>query len=117
MNSIQKIISENPPIYKIDLPTFSGPLDLLLHLIERNELDITAISLAAVTDQYLEQIDKLRDQRLEQLMDFLVIGAKLLVIKSRALLPQLPGDFSEDDEEEDPAETLASNVFHCWIRK
>lgn len=110
MNSIQKITSENQLVYKIELPTFSGPLDLLLHLIERNELDITAISLAAVTDQYLEQIDKLRDERLEQLMDFLVVGAKLLVIKSRALLPQLPGEFIEDEEEEDPAESLARQL-------
>lgn len=110
MNSLQKLTSENPVVYKIDLPTFSGPLDLLLHLIERNELDITAISLAAVTDQYLEQIDRLREERLEQLMDFLVIGAKLLVIKSRALLPQLPGELSEDEEEEDPAETLARQL-------
>ncbi len=110
MNSIQKITSENQLVYIIELPTFSGPLDLLLHLIERNELDITAISLAAVTDQYLEQIDKLRDERLEQLMDFLVVGAKLLVIKSRALLPQLPGEFFEDEEEEDPAESLARQL-------
>lgn len=110
MNSIQKITSENQLVYKIELPTFSGPLDLLLHLIERNELDITAISLAAVTDQYLEQIDKLQDERLEQLMDFLVVGAKLLVIKSRALLPQLPGEFFEDEEEEDPAESLARQL-------
>lgn len=110
MSSIHKITSDNPVVYKIDLPTFSGPLDLLLHLIERNELDITAISLAAVTDQYLEQIDRLREERLEQLMDFLVIGAKLLVIKSRALLPQMPGELSENEEEEDPAETLARQL-------
>lgn len=110
MRSIHKITSDHPVIYKIDLPTFSGPLDLLLHLIERNELDITAISLAAVTDQYLEQIDRLREERLEQLMDFLVIGAKLLVIKSRALLPQMPGELLEDEEEEDPAETLARQL-------
>ncbi|MGD2049869.1 MAG: segregation/condensation protein A [Chloroflexota bacterium] len=110
MSSIHKITSDNPVVYKIDLPTFSGPLDLLLHLIERNELDITAISLAAVTDQYLEQIHRLREERLEQLMDFLVIGAKLLVIKSRALLPQMPGELSDDEEEEDPAETLARQL-------
>lgn len=110
MSAILELASDNPLVYKIELPTFSGPLDLLLHLIERNELDITAISLAAVTDQYLEQIEKLRDERLEQLMDFLVIGAKLLVIKSRALLPQVPGEFADDEEEEDPAEALARQL-------
>jgi segregation and condensation protein A len=110
MNAIHKITAEHPVVYKIDLPTFSGPLDLLLHLIERNELDITSISLAAVTDQYLEQIDRLREERLEHLMDFIVIGAKLLVIKSRALLPQLPGEISDEEEEEDPAETLARQL-------
>ena len=76
--------------YKIEVPAFSGPLDLLLHLIERNELDITSISLTAVTEQYLAQIEQFKADRMELLVDFLIIGARLLVIKSRALLPQLP---------------------------
>lgn len=91
--------------YTIDLPVFSGPLDLLLHLIEREELDITAISLAKVTEQYLEQIEELKKNRMEQLIDFLVIGARLVLIKSRALLPQ-ETILSDDEEEEDPAEAL-----------
>ncbi len=98
------------PAYKITIPTFSGPLDLLLHLIERNELDITAISLATVADQYLQQIDKLKENNVEDLMDFLVIGARLLVIKSRALLPQLPPELAGENDEEDPAETLARQL-------
>jgi segregation and condensation protein A len=96
--------------YKIHLPTFSGPLDLLLHLIERSELDITAISLATVTDQFLQQVEQMREDRLDHLMEFIVIGAKLLVIKSRALLPQLPSEIAEDDEEENPAEALARQL-------
>jgi segregation and condensation protein A len=95
--------------YKIDVPAFSGPLDLLLHLIERNELDITAISLTAVTEQYLAQIEQLKADRMELLVDFLIIGARLLVIKSRALLPQLPPSLL-DAEEEDPAEALARQL-------
>jgi segregation and condensation protein A len=95
--------------YQIDLPVFTGPLDLLLHLIERQELDITAISLLAVTEQYLEQVGRLKEDKIEQLIDFLVIGARLVLIKSRALLPKspllLPGD-----EEEDPAEALARQL-------
>ncbi|MCA9922379.1 MAG: segregation/condensation protein A [Anaerolineales bacterium] len=91
--------------YQIDLPAFSGPLDLLLHLIERQELDITAISLAHVTDQYLLQIEQLKEDRMEQLIDFLVVAARLVLIKSRALLPQTPVVI-EGEEEEDPAEAL-----------
>lgn len=94
-----------PRPYTIDLPSFAGPLDLLLHLIERQELDITAISLAKVTDQYLEQIEQLKQNRIEQLIDFLVVAARLVQIKSRALLPQTPV-IIEGEEEEDPAEAL-----------
>jgi segregation and condensation protein A len=93
--------------YSVQLPVYSGPLDLLLHLIQRNELDITAISLVEVTEQYLEQ--ELTENRVERLSDFLVIGARLLVIKSRALLPEIPADQLQEDEE-DPAETLARQL-------
>jgi segregation and condensation protein A len=98
-------VSTAAPHYTIDLPAFSGPLDLLLALIERQELDITAISLARVTAQYLAQIELLKQDRLEELIDFLVIGARLVLIKSRALLPQEPV-IGEEGEEEDPAEAL-----------
>ena len=92
--------------YLIDLPEFSGPLDLLLHLIDRSELDITAISLARVTAQYLAQIEALKESRLENLIDFVVVGARLMVIKSRALLPQEPNLAGDETEEEDPAAAL-----------
>lgn len=92
--------------YAIDLPAFAGPLDLLLHLIDREELDITAISLAEVTEQYLAQIEQLKKNRMEQLIDFLVIGARLVLIKSRALLPQEITPAGDEDDEEDPAEAL-----------
>ncbi len=92
--------------YTIDLPLFSGPLDLLLHLIERQELDITAISLTQVTAQYLAQIEQLKQNRLENLIDFLVVGARLTVIKSRALLPETLTFAGDEEEEEDPAEAL-----------
>lgn len=92
--------------YQVELPVFNGPLDLLLHLIEREELDVTAVSLVQVTGQYLAQVRQMESDQLESLIDFISIGARLLLIKSRALLPRpiaLPG---EDDEEEDPAEAL-----------
>jgi len=91
--------------YRVELPVFAGPLDLLLHLIERDELDITAVSLAQVTGQYLEQIRRLGEDQLDSLIDFISIGARLVLIKSRALLPRppiLPGG----EDEEDPAEAL-----------
>ncbi|MFZ0548473.1 MAG: segregation/condensation protein A [Candidatus Promineifilaceae bacterium] len=96
--------------YRIELPAFTGPLDLLLHLIERNELDITAISLSTVTEQYLDQIEQLKQEKVEHLIDFLVIGARLVLIKSRALLPQMPSAYLDDEEEEDPAEALARQL-------
>jgi segregation and condensation protein A len=95
--------------YRIDLPAFSGPLDLLLHLIERQELDITAISLVQVTEQYLAQIEQLKENRIDELIDFLVIAARLVLIKSRALLPQTPV-IIEGEEEEDPAEALVRQL-------
>lgn len=91
--------------YVIEVPAFSGPLDLLLHLISREELDITAISLAKVTEQYLLQVETMRDGKIEHLIDFLVVGARLLLIKSRALLPQ-PATVTAEEEEEDPADAL-----------
>ncbi len=96
--------------HQLDLPAFAGPLDLLLHLIERNELDITLISLAHVAEQYLAQVEELRTNRMEHLIDFIVIGARLALIKSRALLPQTPSQFLDDEAEEDPAEALLQQL-------
>ena len=92
--------------YTIELPEYSGPLDLLLHLIDKDELDITAISLARVTAQYLQQVEKLKENRVAQLIDFLVVSARLVLIKSRALLPQTPALPGDDEFEEDPAAAL-----------
>ena len=76
--------------YQIQLPVFEGPLDLLLHLIEREELDITTVALAQVTDQYMAYLAELERKQVKELTDFLVIAAKLLLIKSMALLPRPP---------------------------
>lgn len=94
---------------KIDLPEFSGPLELLLHLIEEQELDITAISLATVAEQYLAFVRQLEENRVEFLIDFLVIGARLLVIKSRSLLPPQSIDTTESLED-DPAAALTRQL-------
>jgi segregation and condensation protein A len=76
--------------YNVQTPVYEGPLDLLLNLIEHAELDITAVSLAMVTDQYLVYINGLEQINADEISAFLVIAAKLLQIKSEALLPRPP---------------------------
>jgi len=94
--------------FQLRLPVFEGPLDLLLYLIEREELDITAVSLVQVTDQYLtylragEQIDA------AALAEFIAIGAKLIFLKSRALLPRPVT--ATDEEDEDLGEDLVRRL-------
>jgi len=97
-------------VYEVKLPVFQGPLDLLLHLIQREELDITKVSLAQVTDQYLAHISLLEELTAEILADFLVVAAKLLLIKSDALLPRPPGAPGEE-EEEDVGDELARQLI------
>lgn len=85
----------------ISLPVFEGPLDLLLHLIERDDLDITAVSLVAVADQYLAAIHNDDGVDPQALAEFVAIGAKLIYLKSRALLPRTPDEgvaLLEDDD-------------------
>lgn len=95
--------------YQVHLPVFEGPLDLLLHLIEREEMDITKVALAQVTDQYLAYLSVLKEVEVEFLTDFLVVAAKLLFIKSQALLPRPPPSLV-DEEEEDVGDQLARQL-------
>jgi segregation and condensation protein A len=74
--------------YTVRIPSYEGPLDLLLDLIERAELDITTVSLAMVTDQYLAHIRSLEQSQPDDISAFLVLAARLLQIKSEALLPR-----------------------------
>lgn len=97
-----------PDAYRVALDVYEGPLDLLLRLIERQELDITRVSLALVTDQYLEYIARLVEVKSDDLADFLVVAAKLLVIKSKSLLP--PPAVVEPEAEEDIGEQLARQL-------
>ncbi|MCU0491903.1 MAG: segregation/condensation protein A [Chloroflexaceae bacterium] len=92
-------------MYTITLPTFAGPLDLLLQLIERAELDITTIALAQVADQYLAHVRSLESPEPRALAEFIALAARLLLIKSRALLPRpaiapQPGDGNAVDDAE-----------------
>lgn len=83
--------------YHVRLEQFEGPLELLLHLIEKEKLDITRVSLAHVADQYLEHLGRERGLPLSHLAEFLSIASRLLLLKSRALLPLL--HFTEEEEE------------------
>lgn len=105
-----KLTNEILAAYSVDLPGFQGPLDLLLNLIEQEELDITKISLAYVTDQYLAYLDILREIDPDELADFLVVAAKLILIKSEALLPRPPASML-DEEEEDVGDELARQLL------
>jgi segregation and condensation protein A len=94
--------------YTVLLPVYEGPLDLLLDLIERAELDITRVSLAQVTDQYLEYLRLIPAHGLADLASFLVVAARLLQIKSEALLPRPP---TREPGEEDPGDALARQLI------
>jgi len=96
--------------YRVQLPAFDGPLDLLLSLIEERELDITVIALAAVTDQFLAHVRALDAPDPRLLADFLAVAARLLLIKSRSLLPPPPAPDEEDEAEEDVGEALARQL-------
>jgi segregation and condensation protein A len=89
--------------FQLRLPVFEGPLDLLLYLIEREELEITAVSLVQVTDQYLSYLHSGDQIDAAALAEFIAIGARLLFLKSRALLPRPPTD---EQPEEDLGEDL-----------
>ncbi len=91
--------------YKVRLDIFEGPLDLLLHLIKRNEVDIYDIPIADITRQYLEYIDILKEMNLNLAGEFLVMAATLTHIKSRLLLP-IDAEESGEEEGPDPREEL-----------
>lgn len=89
--------------FQLQLNVFEGPLDLLLHLIEREELDITAVALVQVTDQYLSYLRSAEEIDATALAEFIAVGTRLLYLKSRALLPQPEAD-------EEPIEDLGEDL-------
>lgn len=93
--------------YEVHISVFEGPLALLLKLIEKNELDITEIALAQVTDEFMDHVERMRaNMEIEVVADFLFVAAKLLWIKSRALLPKSPVPSNGQEEEEDVGDEL-----------
>lgn len=97
-----------PTGYIVETQEFRGPLDLLLSLIEKEELDITRIALAQVTDQYLAYLSRMPRRDPAELSAFLWVAARLLWIKSRALLPRLP--LAAEEQEEEEAEDLVRRL-------
>ena len=95
--------------YPVRLENFEGPLDLLLHLIKRNEVNIYDIPITLITKQYLEYIDLMQEMNLDVAGEFLVMAATLIHVKSRMLLPR--PDPTQEDPEEDPREALVRRLL------
>jgi segregation and condensation protein A len=95
--------------YRVKLDVFEGPLDLLLHLIKKNEVEIVDIPIAAITEQYLAYLEMMRDLSLDIAGEFLVMAATLTLIKSRMLLP--PSESDEAEEEPDPRADLVRQLL------
>lgn len=96
----------------VKIPVFEGPLDLLLHLIEKNKLNIYDIPIVEITDQYVSYVEQMEEENLDVISGFLVMAATLIEIKSRMLLPK-----EEKEEEEDPREELVRRLLEYKIYK
>src|SRR5699024_9717772 len=92
----------------VKLPVFEGPLDLLLHLIEKSKIDIYDIPIVEITEQYLDYIRQMEQEDLDVMSEFMVMAATLLDIKCRMLLPR---EVNEEGEEEDPREELVRQLL------
>jgi segregation and condensation protein A len=96
------------PFYRVKLDIFEGPLDLLLHLIKKSEVEITDIPIAMITEQYLAHVEMMRELSLDVAGEFLVMAATLMLIKSRLLLP---ASEEEEPEENDPRAELVQQLL------
>ncbi len=91
-------------VYTVKTDVFEGPFDLLLHLVSRQKLDVNAISVSTVADQYLEHIDRMADLDLDVASDFLLVAATLLEIKAASLLPKEEAYFGDELDDLSPEE-------------
>lgn len=97
-------------VYKVQLDSFNGPLDLLLHLIRKQEINIYDIPIALITKQYLDYLTLMKNLNLSFAGEFLVMAATLLQIKSRLLLPKEEAPTEEDGDEDDPRAELVRQL-------
>lgn len=100
----------------LKLEVFEGPLDLLLHLIKENKMDIFDIEIESITRQYLDYIHKMKEQNLDIASAYLVMASELTLIKARMLLPRPKVD-DEEKEEEDPREELVARLLEYQAYK
>ena len=100
----------SPDAYKVKLDSFEGPLDLLIHLIRKNEVNIYDIPIALITEQYLSYLTLMQELNLDVAGEFLVMASTLIHIKSRTLLPR-PDPTQDEDAEEDPREALVRRLL------
>lgn len=98
----------------VKLEVFEGPLDLLLHLIDKNKVDIYDIPIVEITEQYLDYIKQMRDRDMNVMSEFLVMAATLIDIKCRMLLPK---EVNEEGEEEDPRSELVQKLLEYKMYK
>ena len=98
----------------VKLEVFEGPLDLLLHLIDKNKVDIYDIPIVEITNQYMEYIQEMQKQDLNIMSEFLLMAATLLDIKCRMLLP---AEVNEEGEEEDPRQELVEQLLQYKMYK
>jgi segregation and condensation protein A len=109
-NPNPEVVSQDAPGITIRLEAFEGPLDLLLHLIKREEIDIWNIPIARITEQYLEYIQLMKDLNINVAGEWLVMAATLIFIKSRMLLPPDPA-VTPDETREDPRAELVYQLL------
>ena len=98
----------------VKLNVFEGPLDLLLHLIEKNKVNIYDIPIVTITEQYLDYVNHMEEEDLDVMSEFLVMAATLIRIKSKMLLPKVTED---DEEEEDPRDELVRRLLEYKMYK
>jgi segregation and condensation protein A len=97
--------------YPIKLSNFEGPLDLLIHLIRKNQVNVYDIPVALITEQYLAYIELMQELNIDVASEFLVMAATLIHIKSRLLLPRPPAEDAEGEDAEDPREALVRRLL------
>lgn len=99
--------------YRVRIESFEGPFDLLLYLVSRQKVSIGSISLSEITDQYLEEVQRMRNVDLDVASDFLLVASTLLEIKAASLIPQdKPADLDEDLEDLSPEDMRDALVEH-----
>jgi segregation and condensation protein A len=106
----KRLLMDESTVYRVKLDIFEGPLDLLLYLIRKNEVDIYDIPIAEITRQYLDMLNLMRTLNLDIAGEFLVMAATLTHIKSRMLLPT-PSSGDDEEEEEDPRKELVNRLL------